>query len=116
MVCLHAMRCRCHTLESHPLVPNHRYAAIVDLTQELNGAPNTPADTQAATLSILKSLFPPWLPGAFAVSSVGRPDCPRLGSSPLRASAASTLHRPNPCPPSASRSCFPGPFPPSRRG
>ncbi|KAL6771544.1 hypothetical protein ACKKBG_A26805 [Auxenochlorella protothecoides x Auxenochlorella symbiontica] len=47
--------------------PKQGYAAIIDLTRELNDAPNTPADTQAATVSILKSLFPPWLPGAFAV-------------------------------------------------
>lgn len=27
----------------------------------------TPAGTQEATVGILRSLFPPWLPGAFAV-------------------------------------------------
>lgn len=60
------------TLENlDPFVHVPRYAAIIDLTRELNDAPNTPADTQAATVSILKSLFPPWLPGAFAVSYTG---------------------------------------------
>ena len=42
------------------------YPAIIDLTRRLNAA-GSPRDTQAATRSILASLFPSWLPGAFAV-------------------------------------------------
>ena len=43
-----------------------RYAAIIDLTRRLNSMHATPRGTQEATVAILRSLFPPWLPGAFA--------------------------------------------------
>ena len=42
------------------------YPAIIDLTRRLNTI-GSPRDTQMATRSILRSLFPPWLPGAFKV-------------------------------------------------
>lgn len=90
------------TLENlDPFAHVPRYAAIIDLTRELNDAPNTPADTQAATVSILKSLFPPWLPGAFAVSYTGfclQDSCICNGL------AVSLVRRPNTLPaPRASR-------------
>lgn len=47
-----------------PLPPGN-YGAIVDLTRRLNARP--PAETRAQTRRILRSLFPSWLPGAFAV-------------------------------------------------
>ena len=54
-----------------PLPPSPRsYAAIVDLTRSLNARP--PPETAAATLGILSSLFPCWLPPAFA-AAVARP-------------------------------------------
>ncbi|KAL4428507.1 hypothetical protein ABPG75_002596 [Micractinium tetrahymenae] len=43
------------------------YGAIIDLTRRLNAMHASPAGTQEATVGILRSLFPPWLPGAFAV-------------------------------------------------
>ncbi len=43
------------------------YEAIVDLTHRLNSKYPTARETQAATHSILQSLFPAWLPGAFQV-------------------------------------------------
>eukprot|EP00887_Chlorella_sp_A99_P004934 scaffold4.g4934.t1 len=43
------------------------YDAIIDLTRRLNAMHATPRGTQLATRAILKSLFPSWLPGAFAV-------------------------------------------------
>lgn len=45
--------------------PRGSYEAIVDLTKKLNALP--PAETAEKTRGILKSLFPSWLPGAFAV-------------------------------------------------
>ena len=45
--------------------PKGSYEAIVDLTKKLNALP--PSETTAKTRNILKSLFPSWLPGAFAV-------------------------------------------------
>lgn len=42
------------------------YDAIVELTHRLNRYP-TARETQAATHSILQSLFPAWLPAAFQV-------------------------------------------------
>ena len=43
------------------------YDAIIELTLRLNSQFPTARQTQAATRAILKSLFPPWLPGAFKV-------------------------------------------------
>lgn len=45
--------------------PQGSYEAIVDLTKKLNALP--PEETAEKTRGILKSLFPSWLPGAFAV-------------------------------------------------
>ena len=45
--------------------PAGSYEAIVDLTRKLNALP--PRETAARTGGILRSLFPSWLPGAFAV-------------------------------------------------
>lgn len=43
------------------------YAAIIDLTRRLNAQHSSPRGTQEATVGILRSLFPGWLPPAFAV-------------------------------------------------
>ena len=43
------------------------YDAIVELTLRLNSQYPTARQTQAATRTILQSLFPPWLPSAFKV-------------------------------------------------
>ena len=43
------------------------YDAIVELTLRLNSHYPTARQTQTATRAILRSLFPPWLPGAFKV-------------------------------------------------
>lgn len=48
-----------------PIIITTSYDAIIDLTRRLNARP--PASTAAATLTILRSLFPSWLPPAFAV-------------------------------------------------
>jgi len=45
--------------------PPGDYAAIVELTRRLNARP--PPETRSATRAILRSLFPSWLPRAFAV-------------------------------------------------
>ena len=45
--------------------PRGSYEAIVDLTKRLNALP--PSETTSKTRGILKSLFPSWLPSAFAV-------------------------------------------------
>ena len=45
--------------------PRGSYEAIVDLTRRLNAL--APSETAARTRGILRSLFPPWLPAAFAV-------------------------------------------------
>ena len=45
----------------------NRYGAIIDMTRRLNSLP-TARETQEATVRILRSLFPPWLPGAFKVN------------------------------------------------
>eukprot|EP00211_Chloroparvula_japonica_P016590 CAMPEP_0119138312 /NCGR_PEP_ID=MMETSP1310-20130426/25412_1 /TAXON_ID=464262 /ORGANISM="Genus nov. species nov., Strain RCC2339" /LENGTH=187 /DNA_ID=CAMNT_0007129491 /DNA_START=1 /DNA_END=564 /DNA_ORIENTATION=- len=37
----------------------------MDLAQQLNRVGGGPEDVQAATRRVLRSLFPPWLPGAF---------------------------------------------------
>lgn len=50
--------------ENDSAEPAGSYAAIVDLTRRLNALP--PAETAARTQRILRSLFPSWLPGAFA--------------------------------------------------
>lgn len=42
------------------------YEGLIDLTRALNGKYGTPKGTQEATRRILKSLFPSWLPSAFA--------------------------------------------------
>lgn len=55
-----------HLSPSTHLLPA-RYAAIIDLTRRLNAMHATPAGTQETTVNILRSLFPPWLPPAFAV-------------------------------------------------
>eukprot|EP00884_Botryococcus_braunii_P023661 jgi/Botrbrau1/997/Bobra.114_1s0035.1 len=47
------------------------YAAIVDLTRRLNSRYATARETQLATILILQSLFPSWLPGAFKVMFSG---------------------------------------------
>lgn len=41
------------------------YDAIIEMTRRLNSSYATPQETQIVTRRILKSLFPPWLPGAF---------------------------------------------------
>lgn len=41
------------------------------MTRRLNSAYGTPRETQVATRNILRSLFPPWLPGAFKVGRGG---------------------------------------------
>lgn len=46
-------------------LPRGDYAAFVDLTRRLNARP--PSETRARTRAILRSLFPAWLPSAFAV-------------------------------------------------
>ncbi|PSC69941.1 histone deacetylase [Micractinium conductrix] len=43
------------------------YDAIIDLTRRLNTMHGSAHGTQEATVGILRSLFPPWLPGAFSV-------------------------------------------------
>lgn len=43
----------------------HEYEAIIDLTRKLNSSDRTARQTQLATLRILKSLFPSWLPSLF---------------------------------------------------
>lgn len=43
-----------------------RYPAIIDLTRRLNAMHGSPRGTQEATRGILRSLFPAWLPPAFA--------------------------------------------------
>lgn len=42
------------------------YDGLIDLTRALNSKYETPKGTQEATRRILKSLFPSWLPSAFA--------------------------------------------------
>ena len=44
-----------------------RYAGIIDLTRKLNAKYRHPRQTQEATKTILRSLFPSWLPRAFKV-------------------------------------------------
>ena len=46
-------------------VPEEGYAGIISLTRSLNSKP--PLETQRATLSILRSLFPPFLPAFFSL-------------------------------------------------
>ena len=58
--------CRVFCLALPPL-PAHRYAGIIDLTRRLNSMHATPRGTQLATVGILRSLFPAWLPPAFAL-------------------------------------------------
>lgn len=43
------------------------YDGIVDLTWKLNTKYKTPTDTQEATVGILRSLMPSWLPALFKV-------------------------------------------------
>eukprot|EP00611_Tribonema_gayanum_P031647 TRINITY_DN91_c0_g1_i1.p1 TRINITY_DN91_c0_g1~~TRINITY_DN91_c0_g1_i1.p1 ORF type:complete len:227 (+),score=22.85 TRINITY_DN91_c0_g1_i1:78-758(+) len=45
------------------------YAGLIEMIRSLNDGPGYPTahDTQQAARKVLKSLFPPWLPGAFAV-------------------------------------------------
>ena len=67
-------------VESNPACPTLvtwlcRYAGIIDLTRKLNAKYRHPRETQEATKTILRSLFPSWLPGAFKV----RPDCMQNG-------------------------------------
>lgn len=45
-----------------------RYAGIIDLTRKLNSKYRDPLQTQEATKTILRSLFPSWLPRSFKVS------------------------------------------------
>jgi hypothetical protein len=56
----------------HLCILNHvtcRYEGIIQLTRLLNAKFATPKETQACTLGILQSLFPPWLPTAFKASN-----------------------------------------------
>lgn len=49
-----------------PPAPRRSYPAIIDLTRRLNRSYPTARETQLATRAILNSLFPSWLPRAFA--------------------------------------------------
>ena len=51
----------------HLHLDTHRYAGIIDLTRRPNSMHATPRGTQLATVGILRSLFPAWLPPAFAL-------------------------------------------------
>lgn len=51
--------------ENDSAEPAGSYEAIVDLTRRLNAL--APSETAARTQNILRSLFPSWLPGAFAL-------------------------------------------------
>ncbi len=53
-------------------VPSTGYQGIIDLTWKLNSG-QSPRETQLQTVAILRSLFPSWLPWAFAVSQGGGP-------------------------------------------